>query len=140
MNTTVNLPDIVSLGLRQRLSSQWTALGTVEWSNWSRIGNSNILLPNGSAALAGNAPVIIHFQYKDGWFFSTGAEYEWDNRTTLRAGVGYEKSPVTDQVRVPGIPDNDRIWLSLGGTYKFSPKMSFDVAYSHVFVKSAPST
>jgi len=140
VNTTVNLPDVVSLGLRQRLSSQWTALGTLEWSNWSRIGNANILQPNGTAALAANAPVIIHFQYKDGWFFSAGAEYEWNERLTLRGGIAYEESPVTDAVRVPGIPDNDRIWLSVGGTYKISPKITFDLAYSHIFVKSAPIT
>ena len=60
----------------------------------------------------------------------------WNDRLTVRAGVGYEKSPITDQVRIPLLPDNDRYWLSLGGSYKLTPKMSFDLAYSHLFVKS----
>ena len=38
-------------------------------------------------------------------------------------------------MRIPLLPDNDRYWLSIGGTYQLTPKMSFDVAYSHVFVK-----
>ena len=54
----------------------------------------------------------------------------------MRAGIGYEKSPVTDQVRMPLLPDNDRLWLSVGGSYQWSPKLSFDLAYSHIFVKS----
>ena len=38
---TVNLPDIVSLGIRHRFDPRWTVMGTVEWSNWSRIGTIN---------------------------------------------------------------------------------------------------
>ena len=37
-NTTINLPDTVSLGVRQRVTPQLTLLGTAEWTNWSRIG------------------------------------------------------------------------------------------------------
>ena len=138
VNTTLNLPDIVSLGLRQKLTSQWTVLGTVEWSNWSRIGNSAVLQPNGAPATVFFAPVVAHFQYQNGWFFSAGAEYQLNPAMALRAGVAYEISPVTDTVRAPSVPDANRTWLSIGGTYKYSAKTTFDVAYSHVFVKSAP--
>ena len=138
INGTINVPDIVSLGLRQKLSSQWTVMGTVEWSHWGRTTNVAILQPNGAqVTLAGN-PLVIPLNYQDGWFFSAGAEYQWSPQITLRGGVAYEISPVTDQVRGPAIPDNDRTWLSIGGTYKYSAKTTFDLAYSHVFVKSAP--
>ncbi len=129
-STTIDLPDVVSLGLRQRIGPQWTLLGTVEWSNWSRIGTSTVSGP----PLA----VTLPFQYEDGWFFSAGAEYMWDRQLTLRAGVAFEKSPITDNVRIPLLPDNDRYWLSIGGTYKLTPKLSFDLAYSHIFVKDTP--
>ena len=38
-------------------------------------------------------------------------------------------------MRIPILPDNDRYWLSVGGTYQLTPKISFDAAYSHIFVK-----
>jgi long-chain fatty acid transport protein len=138
VNTTFKMPDIVSLGVQQTLTSQWKAMATIEWTNWSRAGTSAVLQPNGAPALIALTPAIIPFQYKDGWFFSLGAEYQWDPKLVLRAGVAYEISPVTDTVRGPAIPDNNRTWLSIGGTYKYNAKMSFDLAYSHVFVKSAP--
>jgi long-chain fatty acid transport protein len=138
VNTTFNIPDIVSFGVRQKLSSQWMVMGTVEWTNWSRAGTSAVLQPNGAPALVVTTPFVIPFQYKDGWFFSLGAEYQWSPQIALRGGVAYEISPVTDQVRGPAIPDNDRTWLSIGGTYKYSAKTTFDLAYSHVFVKTAP--
>lgn len=142
VNTTINLPDVVSLGLRQKLTSQWTGLATVEWTNWSRIGTSNILQPSGAPATVFNGVVpvaaTIPFQYKDGWFFSLGAEYQWNPQLALRAGIAYEKSPITDQVRIPVLADNDRTWLSIGASYQVTAKLGLDFAYSHLFVKSTP--
>jgi long-chain fatty acid transport protein len=128
-STTVNLPDMVSLGIRQRVDARWIVMGTVEWTNWSRIGNANVFTPSG--ALAETLP----FQFKDGWFFSVGAEYQWSERLAVRAGVGYEISPVTDQVRIPVLPDNDRIWLSAGFSWALMKDLYVDVAYSHLFIR-----
>lgn len=138
VNTTVDLPDVVSLGIRQRLDARWTLLGTAEWSNWSRIGTSNILQANGAPALVLGNPQAVHFEYRDGWFFSGGAEYIWSNQLTVRGGIGYEISPVTDQVRTPLVPDNDRFWASLGATWNLSKFMHFDLAYTHLWVKDTP--
>ncbi len=135
VTTTLDLPDTVSLGIRQRLDGAWTLLGTVEWANWSRIGTATILQPSGAAATIAGSPVTLPFQYKDGWFFSAGAEYKWNERLTLRSGIGYEISPIDDQVRTPRLPDNDRFWLSVGASWQVMPGMHFDLAYSHLFVK-----
>jgi long-chain fatty acid transport protein len=142
VSTTIHLPDVVSLGIRQVLSPQWTVMGTVEWSNWSRIGTSIVTQASGAPALVlsglGGGAVTIPFEYKDGWFFSIGAEYLWNDQLTLRAGVGYEQSPITDQVRIPVVPDNDRTWLSAGATFNLTNALSLDMAYSHLFVKDTP--
>jgi long-chain fatty acid transport protein len=136
-NTTINLPDVVSLGLRQRVSPQLTVMGTVEWTNWSRIGTSFVTTAGGGPALVAGFPVAIPFQYKDGWLYSMGVEYQADQRWSLRAGAGYEVSPVTDTVRVPLIPDNNRLWLSTGATFAVAPNVMLDFAYSHIFVQDS---
>ena len=142
VNTTLNLPDMVSVGLRQRVGLQWTVMGTVEWTNWSRIGTSRITQANGSSATiftpTGPAAITLPFQYSDGWFYSLGAEYQWSPALALRAGIGYEKSPITDSVRTPRLPDNDRTWLSVGASYQITPKLGLDFAYSHLWVKNTP--
>ncbi len=135
-STTLDLPDVVSLGLKQRVGPQWTLLGTVEWTNWSRIGTSAVAQGSGAPATINGTAVILPFQFQDGWFFSVGAEYQWNDQLTVRAGAAYEKSPITDDVRIPILPDNDRYWLSFGGTYKLTPKITLDAAYSHLFVKN----
>jgi long-chain fatty acid transport protein len=138
VSTTLNLPDIVSLGIRQRLDARWTLLGTVEWSNWSRIGTSTVVQPNGAPITVLGVSHPIPFQYSDGWFFSGGAEYNWTNQLTVRGGIGYEISPITDQVRTPLVPDNDRIWASMGASWRLSKALHFDLAYTHVWVKDTP--
>jgi long-chain fatty acid transport protein len=135
---TLKLPDIVSAGVRQRISEQLTLLGTIEWTNWSRIGTLTLYQPNGTPALAAaGIPVMEPLQYRDGWMYSAGLEYQWLPSLTLRAGVGYEVSPVTDAVRVPVIPDANRTWVSGGLTYALTPSMKLDLGYSHLFVDTA---
>jgi long-chain fatty acid transport protein len=132
-NTTLDLPDIVSVGIRHRFDDRWTVMGTAEWTNWSRIGTS--VVNQVQPALLG--PVALPFQFRDGWFYSVGAEYALDARTTLRGGVAYEISPVTDQVRIPLLPDNDRFWLSAGASFKMLPNFIMDVGYSHIWVRDS---
>ena len=132
-NTTLNLPDIVSVGIRHRFDDRWTVMGTAEWTNWSRIGTA--VVNYGPPPLLG--PIALPFQFRDGWFYSIGAEYALDAKTTLRGGVAYEISPITDRVRIPLLPDNDRIWLSVGASYKMLPNFIMDVGYSHIWVKDS---
>jgi long-chain fatty acid transport protein len=135
VETTLKLPNTVSLGIRQQLSPQWMVMGTVEWSSWSRIGTVTVNQLNGAPALVGTNAFRIPFEYDDGWFFSGGAEYRWNERLTLRGGVGYEISPISDQVRTPRLPDNDRIWASIGASWNLNRAIRFDLAYTHLWIK-----
>ena len=120
--TTLDLPDLVTLGIRHKINDYWRVMAGVEWANWSRFGTVTLTTPLGSQPLA--------FDYDDGWYFSAGAEYMWNDQLTLRGGVGWELSPVSDQVRSFRLPDDDRLWLSAGASYKANDRYSFDVGYS----------
>jgi long-chain fatty acid transport protein len=128
-DTTVNLPNIFSVGIRQKFDERWTALGTVEWTNWSRIGTTALTQPSGAPATIVGLPITFPFQFRDGWYYSIGTEYVWDSQTTLRAGVAFEQSPITDQVRMPLLPDNDRVSISAGISYRVNPKVVLDASY-----------
>jgi long-chain fatty acid transport protein len=137
VNATVKLPDVVSAGIRQRVDDRWMLLGTVEWTNWSRIGTSVFNQPSGGPATIAGLPVALPFQYRDGWYYSLGAEYAFDARTTFRGGVAYETSPITDRVRIPLLPDSDRFSLSAGISLKMAPSMTLDLGYTHIWFKNA---
>jgi long-chain fatty acid transport protein len=142
-STEVKLPDIVTLSLKQALSSNTRLLGTVEWSNWSRFEELRVTSTTGGrtvlgASTPGSSIAAIPANWNDGWFFSLGGEYDVNHLLTLRTGVAYEISPVDDPTkRIAGIPDSDRIWASLGASYKWSDTTTFDLAYTHIFLKDA---
>jgi long-chain fatty acid transport protein len=129
----LTLPDLVTASFKQRVSERLAVLGTVEWQNWSVLGEQAEFRNN-----AGQVVDVFPLDYDDGWFVSLGAEYAYSPDTTLRAGVGYEWSPISDDVRNVSLPDNDRVWLSVGMTTKLTERASIDLAYTHLFVKDAP--
>lgn len=127
----LTLPDVVSFGLRQSITKDVAFMGTVEWTRWSSLGTVNI---NNSS---GTTVDVLPLDYEDGWLISGGLEYAHDQINTFRTGIGWEKSPITDQTRKVFLPDANRWWLSVGSSHKLSDKMTLDLAYTHIIVDDA---
>ena len=129
------LPQTVNLGVKQIVNDQWTVLAGLEWTNWSVLKSPAVIQRNTGT----NHPLFatgLPFNYQDGWYASLGAEYKWNPELTLRAGLGYEWSPVKDSERSVRLPDNDRLWTSLGFGYKLTEQLNIDFGYTHIFPKS----
>lgn len=124
-------PDMVNISARQKITDKIRVLGTVEWTNWSRLK-----APRAISDANGSTLTTLHFNYDDGWFFSLGGEYDFNDQLTLRAGLGYEISPIDEDIRSTRLPDNNRWWLSAGATYDFNKHMSFDLGYTHIIPES----
>jgi long-chain fatty acid transport protein len=135
IRTTIPLPDTLTLGVRQKITEQFTLLGTAEWTRWSRFDRVPVQV--NPAGLPG-VPNELPFGWSDGWFASVGAEYQFTPTIGVRTGLGFERSPITDAVRTTRLPDNDRIWASAGISYAYSERLTFDLGYTHIFVKDAP--
>ncbi len=118
------VPESVNIGVRQRFGERFTGASTFEWTHWSILTSFPIV---GSPIPGQAAP----FFYRDGWMVSLGGEYQWDERLTLRAGIGYEQSPITNAIREVRNPDTDRKWGSVGLSYAFSDRLKLDVSYAH---------
>lgn len=136
----VELPELVTLSLRQKVTDRLTLLGTAEWTNWSRVQSVDIkcLTRGGTCVTVGPGATLnsLELNYDDGWFFAAGAEYAYAPDVLLRAGAAYEISPArSDTSRTVRIADNDRFWLSAGATYNWSERTVIDLAYTHIFVK-----
>jgi long-chain fatty acid transport protein len=140
VNLVLPLPDVLTVGLRQGIGDRFTLLAGLEWSHWSRIGTPLVYQPNGAQALVGTAGMKFPFQYHDGWFYSLGGEYMINPAWKVRAGIAFEKSPITDDIRTARIPDNDRMWYSVGASYKPASMrgFTFDLGYSFIKVKDTP--
>lgn len=124
-------PDMVNISAKQRITDKIRVLGTVEWTNWSRLKAPRAISDANGATLT-----TLHFNYEDGWFFSLGGEYDYNDKLTFRAGLGYEISPIDEEIRSTRLPDNNRWWLSAGASYDFNKHLSFDLGYTHIIPES----
>ncbi|WP_247634921.1 outer membrane protein transport protein [Methylobacterium sp. 37f] len=125
----LNTPEKLSVGLTQAISPVARINFGFEWDNWSRLGEVNVL-----SNRTGGVATVLHLNYKDGYTYSVGGEYDWSPALTVRAGVAYEQSPINDANRTVRLPDGDRVNLSFGGSYRWSEKLTLNLAYSHLFV------
>jgi len=127
-SASVRLPATASLALSHAWSDKWQILGDVTLSQWSSIKAVPLVLASGVVA------DTFNFQFRDGWRVGAGANFKWSPEMTLKFGLAYEISPVTDQFRTTALPDNDRIWLGLGGKWAISKQSTVDFGYAHLFV------
>jgi long-chain fatty acid transport protein len=129
ISADLTTPDQVTVGLSQVINPAVTVHLGFEWTNWSVLKEPLVLGPGGAVVRT------LPLNYDDGFFYSAGLDYKLNNQWTLRAGLAYEESPIDTEIRSTRLPDNDRIWLSVGAGYQWSDKLSFDIAYTHIFAK-----
>jgi long-chain fatty acid transport protein len=128
----VTLPDSISLSLFHRLNDRWDVMADVSWMGWSSFDLLNIV--NGAGASI--VPPTTE-NWDDSYRVALGANYRLNDRLTLRGGIAYDETPVSDQFRTARIPDEDRTWLAFGAQYRLSPSSLIDVGYAHLFVSDA---
>lgn len=125
---SLSLPDILTIGLRQRLDPRTTLLAGFEFDHWTRVQTMPITSLDAGTSYGTLAP-----NYRNGWMASLGGEYVLTRDVLLRGGVAYEKSPVDNANRTASLPDSDKVWASMGAALKFTERLSADIGYAHAF-------
>jgi long-chain fatty acid transport protein len=129
----LTLPETVTAGLSHAVSDQLALHLGFEWTHWSRLRESAVNGPFGPIDAA-----RIRLNYNNGWVLAFGATYQVSPIWTLKAGIGYEKSPINTANRTTSLPDaTHRVWLTSGVSYRFNSKLDLDLTYSHVFFSKA---
>lgn len=128
------LPTTISFSASYNISPKWTVYGDFIRTNWSAVNDIALNVPPGSTTLVGG--------WKDSNFFSLGTDYKITDQWTVRGGIGFDKTPTTTESqdglpsRVPGIPDSNKTWLAIGGSYEVKG-IKFSLSYGHEFFKNA---
>lgn len=125
------LPDSASLSLFHKMSPKWDLLVDVSWTDWSDFKELRIVR-NGGVLLG-----VTEENWDDSYRYSVGANYHLDDKLTLRGGLAYDETPVSDAFRTARIPDESRTWLAFGAQYRLSAQSVIDVGYAHLFIEDA---
>ena len=130
---TVELPASASLSFFQNIDD-FDILADVTWTNWKVFEELRIQYDNPK-----QPDSVTTENYQDQWRFALGGRYHLNDSILFRAGLAYDQMAVSDdEHRTPRIPDNDRIWTSLGFGWQFSSVVGMDLGYSHLFISDTP--
>jgi long-chain fatty acid transport protein len=126
----VTLPDMASMSLFHRLSPMLAVMADISWTHWSTLDELRIKFDNPEQPES-----ITTLKWEDAWRFGLGATYTpvpvWD----IRIGAMYDQTPIPDaEHRTPRLPDQDRLWTTIGTSYRFTDALSADLAYAHLFM------
>ncbi|GFE74494.1 MULTISPECIES: OmpP1/FadL family transporter [Novosphingobium] len=76
--------------------------------------------------------------YKDGFSYAFGVDYDVNPKWTVRSGIQYGETPTSNGNRDARVPDSNRWNFSAGTTYNMSEKIAIDAAASYITFKDAP--
>lgn len=124
----LDLPDIAQIGINQRINEKWSVQAGATWFGWNSFDNIT------AVSLANTQLTRIEQNYQTTWAFAVGAEYEMNDKWTLRAGYQFDETPTTDEYRTSRTPDGDRHWFAAGATYDINDKFSLDMAATYIDV------
>ena len=125
----VKLPDTFILSVWQQVSDRWEAMGDLSYTRWNSLQSLDVLRSSNSTLLSSES-----FKYQNAWRFAWGAGYKATDKAKLKFGIAFDRTPVRDEYRSARVPDNNRLWLSLGGQWNAGSHGKFDLGYSYLYV------
>lgn len=124
------LPDTYTLSVWQQVSDRWEAMGDLSYTRWETLQSLDVVSRDAGALISSE-----RFNYGNSWRIAWGAAYKASQVYKLKFGIAYDHTPVQDEDRSARVPDNDRIWLSIGGQWNGGRLGKVDVGYSYLIVK-----
>lgn len=141
VKANVKLPDTLSWAIAHQATPKLELLSDLTYTRWSEIKRVPVITTSaGLASLgiaSGSALDTFDFQFKNTYRIGVGANYKLQNDFTLKLGVAYDESPVSAQFRTVTLPDNDRLWFSIGGKYQVNKQATVDFGYAYLYVQDA---
>lgn len=127
----VELPDTATFSVVQKISDRWTMLGDISWTGWLTLQDLTVNRVDGVNV------TTEELRWRDTWRVAFGGTYAYTDALSLKFGLAWDQTPVRDTTRLPRVPDEDRVWLSLGLQWRPNATSAVYVGYAHLFVKDA---
>lgn len=119
-------PSVTSFAATYDVSDRFMVMATWAETGWSSLREVRIDFDRP------DPDAVEPFEWEDTVFASVGAEFKLNEAWTLRGGVAHDETPTSIEHRTPRLPDDDRVWYSLGATWQVSPALDVNLAYTRI--------
>jgi len=125
-------PSVDTLSLQYDISDSFRLMADVQWTDWSSLREVNIDFANPF-----QPNTIEPFAWNDTTLYALGAEWDLNDRFTLRGGITQDETPTHTETRTPRLPDDDRMLYSIGVTWHVSEAISVDAAFQRIEIDNS---
>jgi long-chain fatty acid transport protein len=127
----LDLPAITEIGIHHEINSRLSVQAGAVYTEWSSFEVLEAKLDSQ------DEPLHLKDEYwNNSWRLSAGVTYKPSEEWTVRAGYAYDETPVDAEHRTTSIPDTDRQWFTLGGTYQWDTNTTIDMGYAYITGRS----
>jgi len=133
------MPDILNIGMAVHPMENLTLSVNADWVNWKKFDQLAFVY---TPALAGGAlpSLTVPENWKSTWAIRVGAEWKFMDDMRLRMGYTNDPTPIKDVDFTPLLPGNDRQAVHVGYGVDMSDQVTFDVAYTYVWLTDRNQT
>lgn len=124
------LPETLHAGIYKEFAEKWGVSLGYRWTRWNRFQELRVQ----TDGLPDN---VTEEDWDNAISANIGVDYFYSDKWTFRAGYMFDETPVPNRTRTPRIPDEDRHWLAIGGSYKATQNLQIDFGYTHLFIDDA---
>ncbi|MBI5382296.1 MAG: outer membrane protein transport protein [Opitutae bacterium] len=130
-----DLPETLSIHFAHFINERWSITGDFTRTSWSIVKNIEVKFKDPSTPMNS-----IPQNWRDSVMVGCGLQYRKGN-TTWKIGGAYDQSPVYKaHLRLPLIPDSDKVWATVGFERRVSDRLRLSAGYAHFFMKSGATS
>jgi long-chain fatty acid transport protein len=127
VETSIEFPDMASLGLAFSLSPNVLIETDVNWTGWSSFDETVIRFTGSPSQRLPDA--TVRSEWDDVYNYRAGLRWTASPSSQWRFGIYYDETPQPEESVGPLLPDANRQGLSLGYGYTGAWKLDFAVLY-----------
>ncbi len=128
--TSVTLPSVFSIGIGYSVTPKVLVTLDMNYTGWKAYDSLNFIFSDDAQFDSRQGK-----NYKNALALRAGIQYKQTERTTLRAGLAFDETPVQDGYVSPELPDANRLICAAGISYKLKGNFSADFSLMYENVK-----
>lgn len=135
-HVNVTLPAYTALSVYHQMS-QFAVMASTIFTQWNSVRElilHDVAGIDTTGTPSTNITVTIPQYFRNTWNMSVGANYYASEMVTLRGGLGFDQTPVTNTYRNVQMPDNNRYVVAFGSHFQTTKTIGLDISWMHLFV------
>jgi len=129
IGTKIVMPQNVIASLSQDFSCGLTLLAEAGWANWSSMQDTILNLRN--------LAVVTPRHWRDTFRLGLGGQYPLTPSMTLQAGISYDSSPTSADLRLPDMPMDQQLRIGTGAILTVTDAVKLGFSYEYMNLGNA---